>query len=189
MPERTELRTGRLLLRPLQLTDVNAVYAYAKDPLWGRFLQLPKPYEFRHAEEYVARAVLNSWDTNPTFAITLHGEVIGTIGLRLNLGDGTAELGYSIARGHWGKGLMPEAAGAVIDWSFRDLGLARVTARAVLTNSRSWRVMEKLGMQREGILRSAVPNSEGHDRRDDMVAYSILREEWEGLDSRTVAGQ
>ena len=47
---------------------------------------------------------------------------------------------------------MPEAAGAVIDWGFGERALAKISARADLRNRRSWRVMEKLGMTREGVL-------------------------------------
>ena len=177
MPEHNEMRTDRLLLRPFNLSDVDDVYAYASDPEWGRFLPLPDPYLRKHAEEFVARSVIRPRDT-PIFAITLDGTVIGGIDVRVDVANKTAELGYSISRAHWGKGMMAEAATAVIDWAFSEFGLAKVGARADLENRQSWRVMEKLGMTREGVLRSTQASMADPCRREDTVHYGVLREEW-----------
>ena len=125
--------------------------------------------------------MLAPWETNPIFAVVLDSTVIGGINVRVNVRDETAELGYSIGRPYWGKGLMPEAAEAVIDWAFEEYSLAKVAALADLRNDRSWRVMEKLGMKREGVLRSQV---KGRDGRVDNVCYGLLREEWKQRQSR-----
>ena len=175
----TTLRTDRLLLRPFQLTDVDDVYAYARDSEWSRYLPVPSPYEYRHATEFVARSVLAAWDTSPVFAICLSGRCVGGINLRVDKSRGTAEIGYSIARAHWGKGLTTEAATAVIDWAFGEFGLAKITAMADLVNTRSSRVMEKLGMSRDGVLRSERPSDADPEARQDMVIYSVLRDEWQ----------
>ena len=184
MVEPVTLRTGRLSLRPFQLTDVDDVYAYARDPEWGRHLPVPNPYEHRHAVEFVARSVLTSWDTNPAFAICLNGagaerrRCVGGIGIRVDTSKGTAEIGYSIAREHWGRGLVSEAGTAVMDWAFKAFDVAKIIGRADLVNRGSWRVMEKLGMSRDGVLRSERPSDADPEIRQDMVVYSILREEW-----------
>ena len=102
--------------------------------------------------------------------------MIGGIGLRIADAHQRAELGYALARVHWGKGLMPEAAGVVMDYSFVEHGLAKIYAMADLRNVRSYRVMEKLGMTREGVLRSH--SMKRGELRDDVV-YGMLREEWE----------
>ncbi len=178
MTKPTTLRTDRLVLRPYRLSDVVEVYGYAQDPEWGRYLPIPKPYELRHAEEFVARSVLTEWNTRPVFAVCSGGSVIGGINVRVDARSSTAEMGYGIAREHWGKGLAREAARAVIEWAFSEFALAKISARADLSNTQSWRVMEKLGMRREGILRSELPNPSVPDSRVDMVVYAILREEW-----------
>ena len=90
-----------------------------------------------------------------------------------------AELHYAISRAHWGKGMMGEAATAVINWAFTEFELVKVGARAELENRQSWGVMEKLGMTREGVLRSTQVSLADPSRRQDTVYYSILREEWE----------
>lgn len=180
MREPMEIRTERLLLRPFKLKDVDDVYAYAKDPEWGRFLTIPYPYEYRDAEIHVARSFLNPWDTRPTFAISLEDTVIGGVNVRIDTDKMTADLGYGIGREHWGKGLTAEAVAAVIEWAFDEFDIVKVGARADFRNRQSWRVMEKLGMKREGILRSQEPsNPADPEKRADMVHYGILREEWE----------
>ncbi len=67
--------------------------------------------------------------------------------------DHHAELGYVLARRHWGQGYMPEAARAVIDWALAQPGLVRVWAVTDVENRASARVLEKIGMQQEGVLR------------------------------------
>ncbi len=180
MAEPTEIRTERLLLRPFKLTDADDVYAYANDLEWSRFLPLPSPYELRHAESHVAKLFLVSWDRHPVFAICLDNRVIGDVQLRIDADSMTSDIGYSIARKHWGKGLTVEAVAAVMDWAFDEFDIVKVGARADLQNRQSWRVMEKLGMKREGVLRSQEPPYPvSPDERVDMVHYGILREEWE----------
>ncbi len=181
MAKPIKLRTQRLLLRPFELSDASDVYAYAQDPDWAIFLPLPSPYTHRDAEEFVARSFLSNWDTDPIFAITLDGKVIGSFDIRVDPPNNAAEIGYAIGRAYWGRGMMAEAGAAAIDWAFREFDLVRLYARAALRNRQSCRVMEKLGMQREGIARSSRPSASDPGRRDDFVTYSILRDEWEHM--------
>ena len=169
-----ELRTERLLLRPYRLDDVEDVLAYATDPKWSRYLEVPSPYTRRDAEEFVAKSLLADPRTNPTWAIVYEDHAVGNIDLRVR-SHGVAEMGYSIARPLWGQSLVAEAASAVVAHGFEQLVLARVQAFADIRNKGSWRVMEKLGMKREGLLRS---NRLIHDERTDGVIYAILAEEW-----------
>jgi RimJ/RimL family protein N-acetyltransferase len=172
-----ELRTERLLLRPFSEGDVDDVYAFANDPEWSRYLMnVPEEYTRSHAQELIDRNLSREWDTNPNLAIVLDRRVVGTTGLVVNTEHHRAEIGYSLARAHWGKGFASEAVRALIDWAFPTYGLAKVFARADARNERSWRLMEKLGMKREGILRHhrAIPGG-----RADEVVYGLLREEWE----------
>ena len=89
---------------------------------------------------------------------------------------GSAEIGCNIARPLWGRGLATEAAAAVIAFGFHELGLARVQASTDIRNTASWRVMEKLGMAREGVARE---NRLLKDERVDDVLYAVLRGEWQ----------
>ena len=174
--ECVRMRTERLLLRPVELQDVDDIYAYASDPEFGRYLPVPRPYTYSDAAKYVAQQVLSEWTIRPHFAIVLNGRVIGGTGLRISERDQIGELGYAIARTHWGMGITTEASRAVMDWGFRKLALHKVFARADLRNMASWRVMEKLGMTREGVLRSHTRLGDEHF---DDVYYGILRDEWQ----------
>jgi len=176
MSDRMALATGRLQLRPWRPGDFADVLEYAGDAEFSRFLPaVPFPYTINDAEQFVARCVAAPWETNPRFAIVFEGRVVGSVELRVLPGDRVAEVGYALARRFWGKGYMTEAAGAVIAWAFRSLDLVKIWATADAKNTASWRVMEKLGMQREGFLRS---HRMGRGERADMVQYGLLRSEW-----------
>ena len=175
MSDHVELRTERLLLRPYKLEDVEDVFNYESDPEWARYLPVPEPYARQHAEEFVAQRVLASWDTNPGWALVLTDKVIGHVGLRINPQHETAELGYSVAREHWGQRLATEATRTVVQWGFKERGLAKVFAQADARHTNSHRVMEKLGMTREGFLRS---HEIRRGERIDHVYYGVLRDEW-----------
>ena len=112
----------------------------------------------------------------PEPTVRLPTKVVGAIPVNINVKQEIAALGYAIARSHWGQGLVPEAARAVIQWGFEAYGLAKIYASADPRNKRSQRVMEKLGMRREGVLRSHRKDDRGE--RTDEVRYGILREEW-----------
>lgn len=174
-----EIETDRLVLRPWRLDDVDAVLAYAQDPEWSRFLRaLPRPYTRDDAIQFVARQVLVDRVERPAWAVTLDDTPIGGISLGFQFAHGLAELGYSIAREHWSKGFCSEAARAVVDAAFSThADLNRVCARADHENTASQRVMEKIGMTKEGVLRmSRIERGEAIDE----VWFAILRSEWEG---------
>lgn len=172
------IETERLVLRPFELTDVDDVLAYAQDPEWSRYLKaLPRPYLREDAERFVARQLLLDRAAHPSWAVVVHDTVIGGINLRFTFEHGLAELGYSIARTHWNNGLCSEAARAVIHSAFSSLDdLNRIQARADVRNGASQRVMEKVGMVKEGVLRqSRIERGEALDE----AWYSILRSQWD----------
>ena len=172
-----ELRTDRLVLRPFNTGDVDDALAYASDAVWARHLpDWPQPYTRLDAEKYVSRQVLTPWNTTPMFAIEFEGKVVGWIKFNLEWRDQRASMAYALGRDYWGKGLVPEAANAMLDWGFGELGLDKIYAGAENLNTNSQRVMEKVGMMREAFLRK---HSIGREGRVDQVQYGILREEWE----------
>ena len=176
LPEPTVLETERLTLRPFSLADVDDVLAYADDPEWSRYTPfVPLPYLRRHAELFVASQVLVDWDENPSFAIVHAGRVAGATSLRV-VAAGLARLGYGVARRLWGEGLASEAAAAVVDYGFETRSLAKVFATTEAGNVASVRVMEKLGMTREALLRSARLARDG--TRVDELRYAVLAGDW-----------
>ena len=176
------IQTDRLILRLFSLVDVEDVLSYASDPEWARFLPVPQPYTRADAEKFVAGQVLQDRKTRASWAIEHAGSVIGGIGIRFDFDNRVGEMGYSIARRFWGKGLTTEAAGAVIDEAFSAYpDLNRIRASADERNVGSLRVMEKLGMVREGVLRQDI-YLRGEFR--NMVWCGLLRDEWEACKSR-----
>ena len=174
IPEGVTLSTNRLVLRPFEFRDVEDIVSMGGFPTWDGSGP-PSPYTRCHAEKLIAQKILDSWDTNPSFAIVLDGVVVGSIGMIVNQSYETAEIGYTLQREYWGKGIIPEALKAVLSWALGDLGLAKVSAQADIRNERSWKVMDKVGMTREGISRN---DHVIHNVRTGMVWYSILREEF-----------
>jgi ribosomal-protein-alanine N-acetyltransferase len=173
------IETERLILRPVDLQDVKDVLAYATDVEWARYLPVPQPYTRRDAKEFVAGQLLLDREKNPSWAIVLDGVVIGGINLRMDFDNHACELGYSVARKHWGKGLATEAARSVIDAAFQFLpDLNKIRAMADLRNVASQRVMEKVGMTREGVMRQ---NRLFRGEHVDEVWYGLLRGEWESV--------
>src|SRR5262249_11268896 len=90
--------------------------------------------------------------------------------------NGTMEMGYSIAEPYWGRGLVVEAAQAVMRHVFTEYAVERLQSRGFVGNDASERVLQKLGFTREGGLRSLVfRRGQGWD----IAMYSMLRAEWE----------
>jgi ribosomal-protein-alanine N-acetyltransferase len=114
--------------------------------------------------------------------VTLEGVAIGGVNLRFAFEHQSAEIGYSIARSRWNRGVGTEAVRAVVDAAFSThLDLNRLFARADVENIGSHRVMEKVGMTREGVLRL---NRVEAGVAVDEACYSILRDEWAALTPR-----
>ena len=168
-----ELTTPRLVLRPFVPADVDGLLEYAKDPEWAEYLldSVPQPYTRRSAEEFIADRMVAP-GTQLSWAIVLGAAGVGGIILSVDSKHETGEIDYALAKSHWGRGLMAEAAGAVVDWGFGKRGLHRISSQADIRNGRSWRVMEKLGMTREGVF--AKP-SQGPKARLPADRYGLLQ--------------
>ena len=102
--------------------------------------------------------------------------VIGNIGIGIKDKEGKqAEIGWLLANHYQGMGIATEAAGAVISLGFEALGLHRIYARTGKTNTKSWRLMERLGMRQEAHFRKSHTVK---GNWDDEFIYAILAEEW-----------
>ncbi len=104
------------------------------------------------------------------------GKMIGTCGFTsFDLPSNSAETGYVLNRSFWGRGLAAEALSAVIAFGFQTLGLHRIEAKFMVGNEKSLRVMEKVGMKFEGVLRDSMFVK---GRFVSVGVASILREEY-----------
>jgi RimJ/RimL family protein N-acetyltransferase len=188
------LYTPRLCLRPLALEDASRVEQLAGDVrVAGMTASIPHPYPAGAAATWIRTlGPLAAEGRSFAFAVTLTGtrtpgregdpgdtgHLVGVVGLVMD-GDPEqqrGELGYWIGTPYWNKGFATEAARAVVDFGFARRHLHRLAAGHFAVNPASGRVMEKLGMTREGVLRSHLCRfGEFHD----VVCYALLRDEWE----------
>jgi len=107
--------------------------------------------------------------------IWVDGRLAGSIGLRVDVSDAGAEIGYWIGGDFEGRGIITRACRRFFDFAFDELGLHRVELCAADTNARSRSVAERLGMRQEGVLRGGVRTPEGFL---DLVIYGVLDAEW-----------
>ena len=102
--------------------------------------------------------------------------IIGTIGFMwYNEENRSAEVGYSLSRAYWNRGLMTEALSAVVRYGFERLGLNRIEAQHEVDNPASGAVMRKAGMVREGTLRQRLCNK---GKFVDVDLYAALRADY-----------
>jgi RimJ/RimL family protein N-acetyltransferase len=142
---------ARVLLRPFRPGDVPAVLAYASDPEVTRHLAWDA-YDDPDTAAAFIRSTLGGGDAWIARAVVLRATdaVIGGVDLRVvSPLDGRAELGYGLARAHWGRGYAHEAAGLLVAFGFARLGLRRIEAYCAVENVRSARTLEALGFRRE----------------------------------------
>jgi RimJ/RimL family protein N-acetyltransferase len=180
MKELPTLETARLVLRPFAKADIDEVARLAGAREVAQYtLHIPHPYQRHMAETWIA-SHRERYDEGValTLAVTERqgGSLVGAMGLSVDAGNLTGELGYWIGVPYWSRGYATEAAQAVLAYGFGTLGLERIHARHLAPNVASGRVMRKLGMSQEGILREHVQKWQ---IRYDLVLYGLLRSEYE----------
>lgn len=179
MEKQPVLDTERLILRPFRLSDAGDVQRLAGEwDIADTTLNIPHPYEDGMAEEWIATHKSRFEEGRLcNFAVTLRdaGDLMGAIGLVITPRFDHAELGYWIGKPYWGKGYCTEAGRAVIAYGFTHLGLNRIHASYFARNPASGRVLRKLGMKEEGLLRGHVKR---WDKYENLVLFAILKADW-----------
>jgi len=142
------LETARLKLRAPRREDAQAIAALANDlRVAANTSRLPHPYRIADAEEFIAAA--NTREGEACFVVTRDGRLIGACGVDLR--EDGPELGYWFGTPFWGRGYATEAARALIDHAFGDLGCERLHSGARVSNPASRRVLEKCAFQWTGV--------------------------------------
>ncbi len=172
------LQTERLNLRPFTLDYARKVQNLAGDSNVARTtLHIPHPYEDGMAEKWIETLIEGRKEHKQyAYAIEIKetNEFIGTGTIIPNSAHRTAELAYWIGFNYWNRGYASEAAKRLIEEAFSELSIIKIFAAHLDTNPASGRVMEKLGMQREGVLRQHVLK---WNNQCDLVYYGLLRGE------------
>ena len=147
------LRTERLVLRPFVYRDAPRVQALAGDArVAATTLNIPHPYGDGVAETWIASHISDYLAGRSMTCAIARPElgVVGAIGLSVRARHRKADMGYWIGVEYWGRGYATEAAGAIIEFAASHFQLEKITAHHMIENPASGRVMEKLGMVKEG---------------------------------------
>lgn len=182
------IKTERLTLRRFYVSDAQAMFEnWANDERVTRYMSwLP------HTSPKETKKLLRKWcagyrkSNTYNWAIEYEGKLIGGISVvKINDKSEDAEIGYCIGFDCWNKGIMTEAAKAVIDYLFEEVGVNRVEIRHAVKNPGSGKVAQKCGLTLEGIKREKFKSSGGEFL--DVAEYGIIRKDWQSRRLEAVA--
>jgi aminoglycoside 6'-N-acetyltransferase len=173
------LQTDRLVLRRFRATDAPVFAAYRSDPDVARYQSWETPYSLTAAEAMTAE--MASADPRATgwfqYAVVRREDadrLIGDVGVNRHDNGRQAELGFTFAPGYQGRGYATEAVGRVVDHLLGTDGLHRVHAGCDARNTRSARLLDRVGLRREGCLVRGVWCK---DEWTDELLFALLAEE------------
>ncbi len=170
-----QIKTERLVLRPLGTADLQTAHAYASDAETTAYmLRLPNR-TLQQTQQFLLCAEQEWQKQSPRFyefAITLAGRQIGAVSLYLEEEEPAGELGWILQKRYWCQGFATEAALAVREFA-RGLGLRRLTAHCDARNTASRRVMEKIGMSLEDGTGTRVYPKTGETARELLFGIAL----------------
>lgn len=172
------ISTERLVLRLFQNTDAETVVELCDNyNIYKSTLYLPHPYSIDDALTWIERHLENfNADKSYEFAITDKetGELYGAIALSNNQKFNQGEIAYWVGEQFWGKGYATEASQAIIHFAFDEKKYHKVFARYFSSNPASGRVLEKMGMKKEGIL---IDHIKKEGKYEDLIYYGMINPE------------
>ncbi|MXP28002.1 GNAT family N-acetyltransferase [Porphyrobacter algicida] len=179
----TVLETGRLMLRSIGPNDAEEQFRVLNTPMVMARLGGPKTLEQIREKHAKAMAMYAAEGFSFLFLIEKDsGEMVGHAGIKrvdnpLASNPGDHEIGWLIREDRWRMGYAAEAVRAIIGWAFGPVGAPHVVALTSELNVPSWKLMEKLGMERRRDLDFEDPAYPPEDRT--TILYSLTREQWE----------
>ncbi|MEL6866542.1 MAG: GNAT family protein [Bacteroidota bacterium] len=170
--------SNKISLTEYRSTDAPSLVQYlSNEKIYRNTLKIPRPYTLKDAETWlheVARIVKKN-EAQTEFVIrNTAGELMGAMGLMFNHGRYAhkAAIGYWLAEPFWNKGIMTAALQVFTDHCFAQFDLMRIEAYVFNHNAASARVLEKLGFEREGLLRKCNKKENGYI---DSYLYAKVR--------------
>ena len=177
--------TERLLLRPLNLEDSQALLGIFSDPEVMRYWNTPPWTDLDDARDFIkSSAEEMARQESMTLGVVLKdtNELIGKCMLfSYEKESKRAEIGFGIGREYWGNGFVSEAGEALLDYGFNVLGLRRVEAEIDPDNVSSGKTLERLGFMREGLLRQRW---EINGVVSDSALYGMLSADHQSMAAR-----
>ena len=177
-----DIETERLYLRERLVSDAKEIFAYASlaEVTWPA--GFPPAESVEEEENYLENIMPKRWIEQKIpsgYGICLKGtdEVIGSIDFNNRYADDVLEMGYLLHPDYWGQGIVTEAARALINLAFKELGLHKIELTCFGYNLQSQRVAEKLGFTLEARIRD---RKDAQGNRCDDLRYGLLKSEWEG---------
>jgi ribosomal-protein-alanine N-acetyltransferase len=167
------IQTERLSIRKFDSQDLHEVLKYTSDTSVMKYI--PEGlFNEDDAKQFISK---NSGDGAEKFPVVLTEEdkLIGHMVFHKYFGEHTYEIGWVFNPDYQNKGYCSEAARALLKYGFEDMKLHRIIATCQPENHPSYRVMEKIGMRREGYFKKCIPKG---DEWWDEYYYAILEEEW-----------
>lgn len=152
------LKTERLLLRPVTQQDVEAMFDYTSRESVARYVTWHAHTSIEDTKAFLT-FILNGYEqgNHLLWGIEYLGTLIGTIDfVTVDNTHKCGEIGFVLSEDYWNKGMTTEATKKLIDFGFQELKLVRIQARCFEENISSQKVMEKSGMQIEGLLRKSM---------------------------------
>ena len=173
------IQTARLLLRPFRNEDEEGLHRLWNDPLVRRYLWDRRPVARSVVVEHIERSQRcfkeHGFGQFAIFPTQAPARIIGFAGLVPREKLGFVELYYGLLPSHWGRGLATEAARAVLQFGFEEIGLPEIVANSDIPNSPSFRVMERLGMTFAGDRRAGKLPVRYYRIRREAFATTALR--------------
>lgn len=169
---------SKVYLRDVSLNDAFAIHRYAKLPEVSRF-QRWEPNDYDDTVNHI-KSLLEK-DSSLIHQVIVSKdieEVIGAVELYIEEKKQIGELGYVVHPDYWNKGVATKVVKSLLDYGFIYLHLKKIIGTADTRNGSSRKVMEKLGMKEEKVLKNDILLSDGYR---DTVVYSISIEEYNKL--------
>ena len=166
-----QIKTERLVLRPICACDLQTTHAYASDPENTKYMMFLPNQSIEETAAWLRESQAMWQSPAPhhlELAILLEGRHIGSVTL-YPLDGGRVELGWILNKAHWGHGYALEAARAAIDYAREQLGARLVFAQCDSENEASYRLMERLGMRRVSCLGGRKNRSTGDMERFELT--------------------
>lgn len=175
-----QLETSRLTLREMTLDDVEFYFHHFNNEKIVEGSIFPGPKSLETAKKELELYCVNPFKENRGIRWGIirreHDELIGTCGYYdWNKTAHRAEIGYDLEPAYWGQGIMTEALQAALQYGFERMRLNRIQVLIDSKNTRSVKLVDKLGFKREGVLRQ-YSHFNGQFR--DEICFSLLKEEW-----------